>query len=419
MNKYTEELIDFLDESPSCYHAVANIEKKLRGYVKLNEKDKWYLEPGGSYYVVRNDSSIIAFKIPGGKCKSLRIAASHSDSPTFKIKINPEISDENYIKINTEKYGGMIMYSWFDRPLSVAGRVIYSAGDSVKSKIISVDRDLLLIPSVAIHMNRDMNDNLKLDPQVDMLPLFGSGNAKNQFMNVIASEAGIEEERILSSDLFLYPRQSASIWGESNEFISAGALDDLQCVYATMKGFINSKNSADTLRVCCVFNNEEVGSLTRQGADSDFLYTTLKRINLALGYDEETLYRIAANGLLLSADNAHAVHPNHPEYADPTNKPYINKGIVIKRNSSEKYTTDGFSEGMLRKLCIENNIPIQSFLKRLNIAGGSTLGNLLMRHISIPAVDIGLPQLAMHSAYETAGVRDTEYLVKLSCAFFA
>lgn len=418
--KTAKELLAFIDASPSRYHVIHNLVQMLKGFEPLLETEKWKIEPGKSYYVVRNDSSLIAFRVPKQDYTGVYIAASHSDSPTFKVKTNAQMKLEGqYTRLNTEKYGGMLMAPWFDRMLSVAGRVVVKEDGKFVSKLVDIDRDLLLIPSVAIHMNRNSNDGQKYDAQVDTIPLFGGNVKENCFMKMIAEAAGIKVEEILGSDLYLYLREQGKIWGAEKEFISARALDDLQCAYATMKGFVNSKKTNDKLAVCCVFDNEEVGSLTGQGADSTFLADVLQRINESLGFSPTVLKQAIGNGFMISADNAHAVHPNHPEYADPTNRPYLNKGIVIKYNAAQKYTTDAMSEAMFRDICKRCDIPVQTYTNKSNVPGGSTLGNISNRHISIRTVDLGLPQLAMHSAYETAGVEDTEYLVKAAKEFFS
>lgn len=420
MNKHIKELMDFIDNSPSVYHVITNIEGMLSGYTRLYEEDAWKLKKGGKYYVVRKDSSIIAFNIPKKDYKSVYITAAHSDSPTFKVKTNAEmVTEAHYTRLNTEKYGGMNMSSWLDRPLSVAGRVTILEGGFVISKLFNVDKDLLLIPSVAIHMNRELNNGMKYDAQVDTIPLFGDEKAKKSFMPMVAEAAGVDEKDILDADIFLYNRSKCSVWGAGDEYISGRCLDDLQCAFGIVKGFLNAKiTGTDKLSVCCVFDNEEVGSLTGQGADSTFLSDVLTRINEALGYKESVLLQGIASGYMISADNAHAVHPNHPEYADPTNRPYINGGIVIKYNAAQKYTTDAISGGMLRHVCKEAGVPVQTYTNKSNVAGGSTLGNLANRHVSIKTVDIGLPQLAMHSAYETAGVKDTLYLINTIAQYY-
>ena len=430
--EYVSEMIKFIDASPTCFHAVSNIEKMLTGFEKLDEKSLWNIEAGKSYYVIRKDSSIIAFRVPKNKYSSIRITSSHSDSPSFKIKPEAIMETEgHYLRVNTEKYGGMIISSFLDRPLSIAGRVVVKEGNGLKNKLFNIDRNLLMIPSVAIHMNREVNDGYKYNAQVDTIPLLGmmdsdgkgNKNYKDSLRKIIAESAGVAAQDIMGEDLFLYIREPGTVWGMNNEFVSSRALDDLQCAYGTTKGFVESlseinEDSDNILSVCCIFDNEEVGSLTAQGADSTFLKDTLYRINEALTFDESTLLMAIANGYMVSADNAHAVHPNHPEYADPTNRPYLNEGIVIKYNASQKYTTDAESEAMFKMVCSEANVKTQTFTNRSNMAGGSTLGNISNRHISIRTVDIGLPQLSMHSAYETSGVMDLEYLIKAMKVFY-
>lgn len=412
-------LIDFLDSSPSNFHAVRNLTGLLEDYVELKEDEKWKLSKGKNYYVKRKDSSLIAFKIPKEDFSTIRMASAHSDSPTFKVKTVPEITvDDQYLKLNTEVYGSAILYSWFDRPLSVAGRVVVKDKDEFKSILVNVDEDLLIIPSVAIHMIRDINDGYKFNLKTDTLPLMGKAESKGEMFNLISKNAGVDEADILGYDLYLYPREKAKIWGIDQEFISAHALDDLQCAFALVKGLNDSSNDGKTLSLACVFDNEEVGSLTGQGADSTFLEDVLNRINSSLGYDDEHLKMAIGKGFCVSADNAHSVHPNHTEFADATNKPYMNEGIVIKFNASQKYTTDAFTEAMFRDICKRADVPVQTYANRSDMPGGSTLGNLSMRHISIKTVDVGLPQLAMHSCYETAGAKDTEYLVKAMRVFY-
>ena len=417
------ELTQFIKESPSAFHAVATMKKEFlnHGFTQLQENERWNLNAGSSYFVTRNDSSIIAFTIPENSFDGMRIMASHSDSPSFKIKENPEMEvEKQYIKLNVERYGGMIFSPWFDRPLSVAGRVIIKnpSTGKLESRLVNVDRDLVMIPNLAIHMNREVNNGYKYNAQKDMLPLYGMSTAKDTFMQTIAEAAGVSVDDILGHDLFLYNRERASIWGASEEFVSAPQLDDLQCAFSSMKGFLSSEKN-NYLALHCVFDNEEVGSSTKQGAASTFLRDTLQRIHEVLGYDRED-YRIhLANSLMLSADNAHAVHPNHTDMADPTNRPYLNGGIVIKFNANQKYCTDAVSAAMFRDICKQANVPVQTFTNRSDIAGGSILGNISNTQVALNTVDIGLPQLAMHSPYETAGVKDTEYLVRAARAFFS
>jgi len=419
MNKYIKELMAFIDNSPSVYHVIKSIEEMLVGYERLSEEEDWQLKKGGKYYVVRKDSSIIAFRIPSKDYESVYITAAHSDSPSFKVKTNAAmVSEGHYTRLNTEKYGGMNMSSWLDRPLSVAGRVAVNNKGTIETKLFNVDRDLLLIPSVAIHMNRDLNNGMKYDAQVDTIPLFGDEKARESLMENVSKAAGVSVKEILDADIFLYNREKCSVWGANEEFISGRCLDDLECAYGIVKGFLGAKKSVDKLAVCCVFDNEEVGSLTSQGADSTFLSDVLERINESLGHGMTKLKKGIASGYMISADNAHAVHPNHPEYADPTNRPYINGGIVIKYNAAQKYTTDAVSGAMLRSKCEAAGVPVQTYTNKSNVAGGSTLGNLANRHVSIRTVDIGLPQLSMHSSYETAGVKDVEYLIKTITQYY-
>lgn len=422
--KCAREVLDFIEKSPSCFHAVANVKEMLQeqGFTEVKEAQKWELVPGEGYYVTRNDSALIAFRLPEKPARGFHMTAAHSDSPTFKIKELPEMTvEEHYVKLNTEKYGGMILSTWLDRALSVAGRVIVREGRELVTKLVNVDKDLLVIPNVAIHMNREMNQGVAYNPQCDMLPLFADcseGKKKNAFMKRIAKAAGVKVEDILSHDLFLYPREKGRVLGENGEFLLSPRLDDLQCVFAESRAFCESRPE-EYINVCAVFDNEEVGSGTKQGADSTFLEDTLYRIAEGLGLEKGDYLRMIAESFLISADNAHAVHPNHPEKADPTNRPYVNGGIVIKFHGSQKYATDAVSAAKLKDLCEEAHVPYQTYANRSDIAGGSTLGNISTAHVSVSSVDIGLPQLAMHSAVETAGAKDTFYAVEMMKKFFA
>jgi M18 family aminopeptidase len=419
----SKELMAFIKKSPTAFHVVNNFSKMLEsaGFVKLNEMDRWEIKPNGKYYVTRNDSSIIAFCMPKNEdFYNFQIAAAHSDSPAFKIKENPEmIEDSNYVTLNVEKYGGMLMAPWLDRPLSVAGRVIIKDENTLKPVLINVDRDLCVIPNLAIHMNRDVNNGIKYNPQKDMIPLFGEISSKNKFKELIAKEADTDAEAIISIDLFVYNRELGTIWGAENEFISAPRLDDVMCAYSCINALIKSKETnKESVNVCAVFDNEEVGSTTKQGADSSFLSDVLSRISMCTGKDSEDFVRACASSFMLSADNAHAVHPNYKEKADPTNRPYMNKGIVIKYNANQKYTTDAISAAVFKEICKKAGVEVQSYVNRSDIPGGSTLGNISNSHISINTVDIGLAQLAMHSPYETAGVKDTESMIKAVKKFY-
>lgn len=415
------ELIRFLEDSPTSFHGTASIGNMLlkAGFTELFEGERWELKRGGDYFVTRNQSSILSFKIPSGKFTGFQIIASHSDSPTFKIKENPEMEAEgHYIRLNVEKYGGMLCAPWMDRPLSVAGRLVVRDGSGLSSRLVKVDRDLLMIPNLAIHFNREVNEGYRYNPQVDMLPLYGGAGARGMFMKTVAGAAGVEAEDILGHDLFLYSRVPGTVWGAEGEFVSSGRLDDLQCAFASLKGFLAGEHP-DVLAVHAVFDNEEVGSGTKQGADSTFLEDVLKRINRGLGRSEEEYHMAIASSFMISADNAHAVHPNLPDRADPVNRPFMNEGIVIKYNASQKYTTDAVSAAMFKALCQEAGVPFQTFTNRSDMPGGSTLGNISNSHVSLNTVDVGLPQLAMHSPYETAGVRDACYFIEAARHFYS
>ena len=418
----SKELMDFIKDSPTAFHVVKNFSTMLEkaGFIKLNERNKWKIEQGGKYYVTRNDSSIIAFQVPDNMdFYNFQIAAAHSDSPAFKIKENPEmVEDNNYVTLNVEKYGGMLMAPWFDRPLSVAGRVIVRENSGLKPVLVNVDRDLCVIPNLAIHMNRDVNNGIKYNPQKDMIPLFGEIASKDKFDQIIANETGEAIEDIISTDLFLYNRECGTIWGADNEFMSAPRLDDVMCAFSCIKALTDNKGNNKSVNVCAIFDNEEVGSTTKQGADSSFLYDVLSRISMCMGKDSEDFIRVCASSFMLSADNAHAVHPNYKEKADPTNRPYMNKGIVIKYNANQKYTTDAISASIFKEICKKVGVEVQSYVNRSDIPGGSTLGNISNSHVSLNTVDIGLAQLAMHSPYETAGVKDTEYMIKAVKKFY-
>lgn len=416
----TKELFDFIEGSPSCFHAVESMRRKLEdeGYRQLLESEPWDLAPGGKYYAVRSGSSLIAFRIPDAKIRGFQIMASHSDSPCFKIKENPEMEAEgHYIKLNVEKYGGMLMAPWFDRPLSVAGRLMVREDGQIKAKLVNVDRDLLMIPNLAIHMNREANDGMKYNVQKDLLPLYGDETAKGSFAALIAESAGVSPKAVIGSDLFLYNRMPGSIWGANREFISIGKLDDLQCAFSSLKGFLEA-GEGESIPVHCVFDNEEVGSGTRQGAASTFLYDTLANICEALGKTMMEYRRMLASSFMLSADNAQGVHPNYGEKACPTNRPYLNGGIVLKYSANQKYTTDGIAAAVFKEICRIAEVPYQNYVNRSDILGGSTLGNISGTQVAVATADIGLAQLAMHSPYETAGIRDTAYLVKAAKVFF-
>ena len=413
-----KDLMDFLDSSVTMFHAINECEKVLQksGFTYLPENEKWNINKG-KYYTKRNSSSLIAFDIAEGDYH-FQISAAHSDSPTFKLKDKPIIEANGYLKLNVEGYGGMINATWLDKPLTLAGRVMVNTDKGIETRLLHIDRDLLIIPNVPIHFNREINKGFAFNNQVDMLPILSAGNLKEaDFDNILAKELGIEAEAILAKDLYLVNRQKAAIIGFDNELISSGRLDDLECVYTSLRGFVEAENK-NHINVFAVFDNEEVGSVTKQGAMSTFLASTLDRVNTALGKSKEEYYRAIAKSILISCDNAHAVHPNHPELFDVKNRPVLNQGIAIKESANQKYTTDAFSRAILKKILEKKNIPYQTFANRSDIAGGSTLGNLSNTVVSMNAVDIGLPQLAMHSAYETAGAKDVGYAFETLKAFF-
>ncbi|MBR6478875.1 MAG: M18 family aminopeptidase [Lachnospiraceae bacterium] len=429
--KRAQDMLKFIEACPSCYHVVARLGEtyEKNGFIRLDEKEAWELEWGKSYFVTRNDSAIIAFRLPLGKeeVKGYHVAAAHCDSPSFKIKENPQRNVAGKcITLNVEKYGGMIHSTWMDRPLSVAGRLaVENEHGEIETKLVCVDRDLLVIPSLAIHMNRDVNKGVELKPQTDLQPLFAMQEEKDQasaFMKVVAKAAGVKPEQILGHDLFLYVRDKGRVFGANDEFVLSPKLDDLQCVYAVSEGLVRAcENIAMNkyINVAAVFDNEEVGSGSNQGADSTFFEDVLLRMGEALSVSPSTQRQWIASGFLISADNAHAVHPNHPEKADPTNQPCLNGGPVLKFNSAQKYTTDGVTAAMLRRICKLAGVPCQTYVNHSDVPGGSTLGNISTSHVSIPSADIGMPQLAMHSAVETGGTLDTDFAIKLMQQFFS
>ena len=417
------ELTAFIEHAPTAFHAVAELKNFLNrdGFEELHESERWEIEPGKKYYVTRNNSSIIAVKAGTDLDDySFHVTASHSDSPSFKLKENAEIEiAKRYTMLNTEGYGRMICSTWFDRPLSLAGKVMVKNGNRLETCLVKVDRDLLMIPSLAIHMDRKINEGRSLNKQVDMLPILsGSVKGTGAVKKLIAEELGVSEENIYGMDLFLYNRMEAVRWGHDDEFIGCPRLDDLQCAFTSVKGFLAAENDRN-INVYACFDNEEVGSGTKQGAASTFLYDVLWRMNKALGKDEEEFRRAVASSFMLSCDNAHAVHPNYRQKSDETNCVYMNEGIVIKSHAGQKYTSDAVSVAIFKMICEKAEVPVQFFSNRSDEAGGSTLGNIAMSQVSMNTVDIGLPQLAMHSAYETAGVKDMEYMVKAVTEFYA
>ena len=418
----TQRLMAFLDNSPSCFHAIANLTRQLEeaGYTPLSEAASWQLQPGGKYYLTRNQSALIAFRAPQCAPQGFMLAASHSDRPCFKVKENPELETAGgYLRLAVERYGGMLMAPWLDRPLSVAGRVLVETAEGLQSRLVDLDRDLLVIPSLAIHMDRTLNSGHAFNPQVDMQPLYGLEGSK-PFPALLAEAAGVKEENIVDFDLSLYTRQAPTRIGPDGELFMAPRIDDLECAVTTLYGFLDAAPETDSAcaPVWAMFDNEEVGSSTRQGADSSFLRDVLDRILNAIPHSAQAQAQAFANSFVLSADNAHAVHPNFADKADPCNKVILGKGVVVKVNASQKYTTSGLTGAIFKEICRKNNVLVQVFANRADLPGGSTLGNLQSHTVPVPMVDIGLAQLAMHSAVETAAVADADAMVRAVAGFY-
>ncbi len=420
-NKYIEEtqnLIDFINKSYSPFHVIANTKKLLNaaGFVELKENERFNIERGGKYYVTRNDSALISFKIPQ-YFSGYSVIASHTDSPSFKVKANPEVvSDNKYTTLNVEGYGGMLCAPWFDRPLSIAGRVFVETENGVESRLINFDKDLVSIVNLAIHQNKDANNGYKYSKQKDMLPLFGLGSKKGELNNLIAKQLNVDPFSILDGDLFLYNRMNGTIWGLDDELFSTPKLDDLGCAYASIKALIK-EDELNTISLIAMFDNEEVGSGTKQGALGDFLSTTIDRISFNMNLDVEMQAIMKANSFMLSADNGHALHPNYMEKSDIVNHTVPGSGIVIKYSANQKYTTDAQSAATFKKILKDNDIPYQEFYNNSDVPGGSTLGNLSNQQYSLNTVDIGCAQLAMHSPYETGGTKDIYYMINGMSAF--
>ena len=412
MRERKEALKAFLDRSHSVYHAVAELKALLEqeGYTGLSEGAAWELVPGGKYYMTRGGSALVAFRIPREDPTGFMLSASHADRPAFKVKDAQTAGA--YTRIATEKYGGMLISTWLDRPLSVAGRVVVETEEGLESRLVDIDRDLLVIPNVAIHMNRSANEGYNWNPAVDTLPLFGDDKAAEKFGKLLEEAAG---GKIAGTDLYLYLRQKASIWGMEEEYISAQALDDLMCAWGCTRGFLRAEESR-SIPVLSVFDSEEVGSATVQGAGSRLLEHVLERI---AGARELDLRQLLSNSLMLSADNAHARHPNHPELSDSIGAPTVGGGVVIKYNANQRYTTDGMSAALVKKFCEMAGVPVQSYYNRADIPGGSTLGCISLAQVTVLSADIGLAQLAMHSCWETAGANDILALEDAMTAFYS
>ncbi len=413
MSELLNNFLDFLDHSRSFYHVTANVAKLLaeQGYVRLEENQPWQLCAGGKYFVDRNGSSILAFRIPQGTPRGYLMSSCHCDRPAFMVKENGELSG-SYTRLATERYGGMMLYSWMDRPLSVAGRVLVETDEGIAARLVDIDRDIAMFPSVAIHQNRTINEGYAWNPAVDTIALLGSASVSGKLSKLLEDAAG---GKILSQDLYLYVREKARVWGIDNEYISSPALDDLQCLWGCLQGFLKGSGSQN-ISVLCIFDSEEVGSNSAQGADGTLLSGVLARISRSLGLDHDCML---ADSFMVSADNAHAVHPNQPQLSDSANPVSLNGGVVVKFAATQNYTSDGLSAAVFRKICAEAKIPVQTFYNRADAKGGATLGHFSLNHVSVPSVDIGLAQLAMHSAYETAGVEDIAYMEQAMTAYYS
>ena len=421
-----EELVSFIQKSPSMFPSAAAIRSYLdeAGFTYLPETGAWDVRAGGSYYTCRNNSTVIAWKVGArlgeeGSSYHFQLTASHSDSPTFKLKNAAEMEGpESYLRLDTEAYGGMIDYTWFDKPLSLAGRVLVREGSRIESRLVSLDRDVAMIPSLPIHLDRSVNEKFSPNRASDLCPIMSAGDCTAGTVDALVAEhLGIEPEQIVARDLFLVNRQRACVWGAASEFVSSPKLDDLACAFTSLKAFIASDNERDVSVYCC-FDNEEVGSNTKQGAMSTVLADTLCRLNAALGHTTDELHQAIAKSMLVSCDNAHAVHPNQAGKYDAANRCRLNGGLVVKEAANQKYCTDAFSRAVFQAVCADAGVPVQTFANRSDMAGGSTLGNLSNTQVSMHAVDVGLPQLAMHSSYETGGTRDVALAIAAVRAFY-
>lgn len=416
-----KDFLEFIKDTPTAFHACWKFKELLiaNGFIELKENCAWNIKNGEKYFVSRNDSSLIAFAMPKEDYNSFHIAAGHLDSPTFKLKPNFKLEKGKYIKFNTEVYGGVIYSSWFDRPLGIAGRLLINSDGKIISKLININKAIAMIPNLPIHYNRGVNSGVELNPQIDLLPIFSEKNGKcNSLYQLIEDYYDIKEEDILAGDLYLTCLDRGMLAGANDEFIMAPQIDNLECSYGLIRSLLES-NNISSVTVCALFDNEEIGSSTMQGANSTFLSDALKRIALSLGKNEEKHLMDLANSFIVSADNAQGFHPNYPQKYDESNACYLNEGIVIKNSANGAYTTNAYSSAVFQKICREAKIPYQLNTNRSDIRGGSTLGAISLSHVSIPSVDIGLAQLAMHSCYETAGVRDLEYLIKAISEFYS
>lgn len=426
--QFAKNLVDFIYESPTAFHAIETSEEllKVNGFKKLEATEKWNIEKGGKYYTTKNSSAIVAFTVNTDDLTKdgFRMIGSHSDSPSFRVKPNPEMEvEKTYLKLNTECYGGPILNTWLDRPLAIAGRVILKGDNILKpvETLVNINRPVCIIPNLAIHMNRSINEGVALNKQKDMLPFVGLLNETlekdNFLLNTVANELGRKSEEILDFDLFLYEYEKGSLIGVNEELISSGRLDNLAMAHASLHALINAEAKSG-VNVAVVFDNEEVGSSTKQGADSNMLINILERISLCLGQDREDFLRSLYSSFIISADLAHAVHPNVTEKHDPTNRPIMGRGPVIKINANQAYTSDSYSISIYKTICKEAGVNYQEFVNRSDERGGSTIGPISSTHIDIPSVDVGSPILAMHSIRELGCVEDHMDIYKTFKKFY-
>ncbi|MBP3905859.1 MAG: M18 family aminopeptidase [Peptostreptococcaceae bacterium] len=426
--QFAKNLVDFIYESPTAFHAIETSEEllKVNGFKKLEATEKWNIEKGGKYYTTKNSSAIVAFTVNTDDLTKdgFRMIGSHSDSPSFRVKPNPEMEvEKTYLKLNTECYGGPILNTWLDRPLAIAGRVILKGDNILKpvETLVNINRAVCIIPNLAIHMNRSINEGVALNKQKDMLPFVGLLNETlekdNFLLNTVANELGRKSEEILDFDLFLYEYEKGSLIGVNEELISSGRLDNLAMAHASLHALINAEAKSG-VNMTVVFDNEEVGSSTKQGADSNMLINILERISLCLGQDREEFFRSLYSSFIISADLAHAVHPNVTEKHDPTNRPIMGRGPVIKINANQAYTSDSYSISIYKTICKEAGVNYQEFVNRSDERGGSTIGPISSTHIDIPSVDVGSPILAMHSIRELGCVEDHMDIYKTFKKFY-
>ena len=428
MKKFVENMLDFIYESPTQFNAVAVSAEMLEknGFEKLNPKENWKLEVGKKYYTTKNSSALVAFKVNSDEVEKegFRIIGSHTDSPGFRIKPNAEMeSCGAYLKLNTEGYGGMILSTWLDRPLAMAGRVFLRGENPFKpvEKIVNINKPVCIIPNLAIHMNRSINDGYKYNKQTDMLPLVGLINEQlekdNYMIKLLASELNVEIEEIIDFDIFLYEYEKGCFTGANEEFISTGRLDNLSMYYSSVEALLDS-DSKSGISIAVGFDNEEVGSSTKQGADSNMLLNILERICISLGKDRQQFFEAIENSFIISSDLAHAVHPNINGMADPTNRPVMGKGPVIKVHAGQAYTSDGYSISVYKEICRECGVEYQEFVNKSDQRGGSTIGPISSTHIDIPSVDIGAPILSMHSIRELGCSEDFYNTYKTFVKFY-